>query len=75
MVAFLANAFFYNQMYIHWFWTLIALSATLSGVASRLPKTLVEFEPEVPRREQFSSRRKVAVAVSPDSLSDGLLRR
>ncbi len=75
MVAFLANAFFYNQMYIHWFWTLIALSATLSAVASRLPKTLVEFEPEVPRREQFSSRRKAAVAVSPDSLSDGLLRR
>lgn len=37
MVAFLANAFFYNQIYIHWFWTLITLAFALTKVALPSP--------------------------------------
>jgi O-antigen ligase len=33
MIAFLANGFFYNQIYIHWFWTLILMMYVLSEVA------------------------------------------
>jgi O-antigen ligase len=39
MIAFLANAVFYNQTYIHWFWTIITLTFTASEVARR---TLLE---------------------------------
>lgn len=33
MIAFLVNAVFYNQLYIHWFWTLCGLPIALSYAA------------------------------------------
>lgn len=32
MIAYLANGIFYNQLYIHWFWTLITITFVLSQV-------------------------------------------
>lgn len=39
MIAFLVNGIFYNQLYIHWFWTLITLPYALTRViaSSRAP--------------------------------------
>ena len=39
MVAFLANSFFYNQLYMHWFWSLFALTYVLANV-TRAPAKL-----------------------------------
>ena len=39
MVAYLANSVFYNQIYIHWFWTLITIMFVLSQVSSNTPAT------------------------------------
>ena len=32
MVAYLTNAIFYNQLYIHWFWTLVTLAYVLDSI-------------------------------------------
>jgi O-antigen ligase len=34
MVGFLGSAFFYNQLWIHWYWTLITLAFTLSRITT-----------------------------------------
>jgi O-antigen ligase len=39
MVAYLANGFFYNQIYTHWFWTLILMMYVLSEVSGGFPNT------------------------------------
>ena len=44
MVAYLANGFFYNQIYIHWFWTLILMMYVLSEVAGGFPTARDEKE-------------------------------
>jgi len=36
MVGFLANGFFYNQLYIHWFYSLIVVNAVLHSNARRI---------------------------------------
>jgi len=39
MIAFLATGFFYNQLYVHWFWTLITITFVLSELTSGSPAT------------------------------------
>lgn len=43
MVAYLGNCMFYNQLYVHWFWTLLALNGLLHRLAvvgpERRPRT------------------------------------
>lgn len=34
MVGYLVNSVFYNQLYIHWFWSLVTIAYVLSGLAS-----------------------------------------
>ena len=38
MIAFLANGVFYNQLYIHWFWTLIALALAFTRTVAPIPR-------------------------------------
>jgi putative inorganic carbon (hco3(-)) transporter len=34
MIGFLATSIFYNQLYIHWFWSLITIGYVLAGIVS-----------------------------------------
>ena len=34
MIGYLASGFFYNQLYIHWFWSLVTIAYVLGGLAS-----------------------------------------
>jgi O-antigen ligase len=39
MVGYLGSAFFYNQLYIHWFWSLLVMSWVLVGLTDSTPKS------------------------------------
>jgi O-antigen ligase len=58
MIAFLANAVFYNQLYIHWFWTLVTLAFTLTRVA--LPDAARARSPSARRARAGAARAPAA---------------
>jgi O-antigen ligase len=37
MLAFLANSVFYNQLYIHWFWSLLTIASVLAALVAPAP--------------------------------------
>lgn len=38
MIGFLATSIFYNQLYVHWFWSLITIGYVLAGIVSPVAK-------------------------------------
>lgn len=60
MVGFLANGFFYNQIYIHWFWTLILMMYVLSEVAGGFPTTRDGKEQSSQRRKTLPERKHIS---------------
>jgi hypothetical protein len=72
MIGFLANGFFYNQIYIHWSWTLICLAYLLDVNTRRAPRrNPTAREPGGPMREP--SRQGAAGPKGSGSLAGGLL--
>lgn len=67
MIGYMANGFFYNQIYIHWFWTLILLAYLLTINTGRAPAR---------RRRAVENAPPVAPTVGApgrESLAGGLL--
>jgi O-antigen ligase len=75
MIGFLCNGFFYNQMYVHWYWTLLALSLALERCTERQPdaaRAPAARRAEAPRRSEAPV---AAPAPAPASLGTALLGR
>jgi len=79
MVAFLANGFFYNQMYIHWFWTLTCM-AYLFTINTQPPSRSPQTSPPRPSKRTTPGARPQSdvagreTSSSSASLGSGLVR-
>jgi hypothetical protein len=72
MVGYLANGVFYNQIYVHWFWSLLAIAYVLqlnTGEARPTPG-----RPAGPVQAEATSVSPAGGGVSGESLGKGLLR-
>jgi O-antigen ligase len=56
MVGYLASCPFYNQIYIHWFWSLITIAYVLAGLTNPARKTLQDHK----QRDKFPLPRRSA---------------
>jgi O-antigen ligase len=45
MIGFLANSIFYNQLYIHWFWSLLSISSVMTVLAASSSTAASETRP------------------------------